>query len=248
MPQTPYNLNIYQLKNLEHEGILWYDYVMHDSKNKAVALRKQGKTYSEIIFLIPGVSKSTLSDWLSTLELSEKQKERLSRNINKKLIKARTQSRLVMKNKRDKYFYDIENNNSSFIDLLNDNKDAAKLVLAALYLGEGTKSMRGSLRLGNSDPGIIKLFLKLLRFCYVIDEAKFRGTVLCRADQDIKNLNKFWVKTTGINKKQFYKARIDPRTIGKPSRKLDYKGVFVIDYFSASIFHDLLTLGKMMSK
>jgi hypothetical protein len=163
-------------------------------------------------------------------------------------VKARTQSVLAQKNKREKYFYNIENENTTFVSLLNNNKKAGKLVLAALYLGEGTKSMRGSLRLGNSDPGIIKLFLRLLRSCYIVDEAKFRGTVLCRADQDIKILNKFWARTAGINTKQFYKARIDPRTIGKPSRKLDYKGVFVIDYFSASIFHDLHILGKMMSK
>lgn len=233
---------------IEHRGGLWYNYSMRDSQNKAVTLRKQGKTYSEIQLLIPGIPKSTLSDWLGTLELSKKQRDKLSRNVNRKLVKARAQSILVMKNKRDKYFSDMEKKNLNFIKLLDNNKEAAKLVLASLYLGEGTKNMRGSLRLGNSDPGIIKLFLKLLRSCYVIDEAKFRGTVLCRADQNIKNLNKFWVQMSGIDKGQFYKARIDPRTIGKPSRKLDYKGVFVIDYFSASIFHDLLTLGKMMSK
>ena len=221
---------------------------MYNFRNKAIILRKQGKTYSEIRALIPKISKSTLSYWLGGLELSDKQKERLSQNVGRKLVKARTRSILVQKNKREKYFYDIENKNLSFINLLNINKKAAKLVLAALYLGEGTKSMRGSLRLGNSDSGIIRLFLKLLRSCYTIDEAKFRVTVLCRADQDVKILNNFWVQVTGINKKQFYKARIDPRTIGKPSRKLDYKGVCVIDYFSASIFHDLLTLGKMMTK
>ena len=221
---------------------------MYNFRNKAVALRKQGKTYSEIMVRIPKISKSTLSYWLSGIELSDKQKEKLSQNINKKLIKVRGQSTLVQKNKREKYFYDIENKNLTFIKLLNNNKKVAKLVLAALYLGEGTKSMRGSLRLGNSDPGIIKLFLKLLRSCYIIDETKFRGTVLCRADQDIKNLNKFWIKASGISKKQFYKTRIDVRTIGKPSRKLDYKGVCVINYFSASVYYDLLTLGKMMSK
>lgn len=221
---------------------------MYDFRNKAVMLRKQGKTYSEIRALIPKISKSTLSYWLSGLELSDKQKEKLSRNIDRKLIRARSQSVLVQKNKREKYFRNIENENLGFVSLLNNNKETAKLVLAALYLGEGTKSMRGSLRLGNSDPGIIKLFLKLLRSCYTIDEAKFRGTVLCRADQDIKILDKFWARTTGINKKQFYKARIDPRTIGKPSRRLEYKGVCVIDYFSANIFHDLLTLGKMMTE
>ncbi len=211
-------------------------------------MRKHGKTYSEIRNLIPKVSKSTLSYWLGGLSLSDKQKEKLSQNINKKLIKARTQSVLIQKKKREKYFSDIENKNAHLIKTLNTDTEAAKLVLSALHLGEGGKNRQGSMQLGNSDPGIVKLFLKLMRTCYDIDESKFRCTILCRADQDIKKLENFWLLTTGISRKQFYKTRIDARTIGKPSRKLDYKGVCVINYFSASVYYDLLTLGKMMSK
>lgn len=220
---------------------------MHDFQNKAVVLRKQGKTYSEIRSLLPRVSKSTLSYWLSGIELSQKQKEKLSQNINKKLIKAREQSMLARKVRREAYFSDIENKNTHLIKTLDKDPVAAKLVLSALHLGEGSKNRRGSMQFGNSDPGIIILFLKLMRTCYDIDESKFRCTILCRADQDTKKLENFWKHTTGINKRQFYKTRIDARTIGKPSRKLDYKGVCVINYFSASVYYDLLTLGKMMS-
>ena len=102
------------------------------------------------------------------------------------------------------------------------------------------------MQFGNSDPGIIKLFLNLMRECYPIDETKFRCTVLCRADQDANELEKFWRRITDISKKKFYKTRVDARTIGKPSRKLDYKGVCVINYLSASVYYDLFTLGQMM--
>ena len=211
-------------------------------------MRKEGKTYSEIGALIPKVSKSTLSYWLSTLELSDKQKEKLSKNVNKKLVKAREQSALVQKIKRKAYFSDIEGKNYHLIKFLDNDLRAAKLVLSALHLGEGGKNRKGSMQLGNSDPGIVRLFLNLMRRCYEIDESKFRCTVLCRADQNTKKLENFWSLITDINKKQFYKTRVDARTIGKPSRKLDYKGVCVINYFSASVYYDLLTLGKMMSK
>ncbi len=221
---------------------------MYDFRNKAITLRKQGKTYSEIGAIIPKVSKSTLSYWLSTLELSDKQKQKLSQNINKKLIKARERSTMAQKIKRKAYFLEIENKNDHLVNFLDKDIRAAKLVLSALHLGEGGKNRQGSMQLGNSDPGIIRLFLRLMRTCYDIDESKFRCTILCRADQDIKKLENFWLLTTGINKKQFYKTRIDARTIGRPSRKLDYKGVCVINYFSASVYYDLLTLGKMMIK
>jgi hypothetical protein len=125
-------------------------------------------------------------------------------------------------------------------------RDIAKIALAMLYLGEGSKCTKGSLMFGNSNPGIIRLFLNLLRSCYNIDEKKFRCTLQCRADQNIKKLEKFWSQTTGVPPNQFYQARIDKRTIGKPSKKPDYKGVCRIDYFSADIFNELLQIVKII--
>lgn len=221
---------------------------MHNFRQQAVDLRRQGKTYSEIMLLIPKVSKSTLSYWLGELDLSENQRKRLFRNVAHKLIRARAQAVLARRIKRQEYFLNIEDKNRHFVKMMEKNLMASKLVLSALHLGEGSKNRRGSIQLGNSDPGIIKLFLRLFRNCYQVDESKFRCTVMCRADQNTKYLEKFWAKVTGIKKDQFYKTRVDPRTLGKPSRKLDYKGVCVINYFSASVYYDLLTLGKMMSR
>jgi len=117
-----------------------------------------------------------------------------------------------------------------------------------LYLVEGSKNQRGSLMFGNSDPLVIRLFLNLLRRCYDVDENKFRCTLQCKADQNIKRLEKFWSKITDIPLSQFYKARIDPRTIGKPSRKLDYKGVCRIDYFSGDVFMELKQIVNVISE
>src|SRR3989344_5006366 len=220
---------------------------MYDFRNKAIILRKQGKTYSEIGALIPKVSKSTLSYWLSTLELSNKQKERLSKNVNNKLVKARAVSIEMAKEKRIKYIAETENNNSYIFKSLT-NKHVSKIILATLYLGEGSKARRSSLSFGNSSPDIINLFLKLMRNCYDIDESKFRCTIQCRADQDIPHLEKFWLRLTKIPKKQFYRTRVDPRTIGKPSLKPDYKGVCRLDYFSARIYNELLVMGRIISK
>jgi len=155
---------------------------------------------------------------------------------------------IVNRERRKKYLESIVNRNKH-LALLLKNKDIAKITLAMLYLGEGTKGLdRGSLRFGNSDPFVVDLFLNLIRKCYKIDKKKFRCTILCRADQNVNNLEKFWQKITKIPKHQFYKTRIDARTIGKPSKKLDYKGVCVIDYFSADIFLDLMQIPKTIHK
>ncbi|MDP2663986.1 MAG: hypothetical protein Q8P08_00910 [bacterium] len=140
--------------------------------------------------------------------------------------------------KREKYIQAVRGRISHLAGELK-KRSTSKIALAMLYLGEGSKKQRGALMFGNSDPSVVRLFLNLLRYCYNIDEKKFRCTLQCRADQNIKKLEKFWSKITGIPPSQFYKARIDPRTIGKPSKKLDYKGVCRIDYFSGDVFMEL---------
>ena len=80
----------------------------------------------------------------------------------------------------------------------------------------------------------------------MIDANKFRCTVQCRSDADIPALEKFWSSLTGIPKKQFYKARVDQRTVGKISKNLEYKGVCRLDYFSAHIYNELTAIGKIL--
>ncbi|HEY4474866.1 MAG TPA: hypothetical protein VJC06_03020 [Candidatus Paceibacterota bacterium] len=64
-------------------------------KEKAILLRKEGLSYNEILKQVP-VAKSSLALWLQSIELSEKQKQRL---IEKKLASAR---RGALKKKEDR--------------------------------------------------------------------------------------------------------------------------------------------------
>lgn len=217
-------------------------------KKQAVYLRKNGKTYGEIQGILGvKISKSTLSYWLTGLILSESQKQKLRLNMIKKSEKGRHAALLANKLKRINYLKSIAERIKHLAKFFK-NKDVAKIALALLYLGEGSKARRGSLSIGNSNPDIIRLFLNLLRFVYNIDERKLRCTVQCRADQNTKRLEIFWSNITKIPLKQFYKSRIDPRTIGKKSVKIDYKGVCRIEYFSADLFIELMKAGELLCK
>jgi len=218
-------------------------------KSKVIELRKLGKTYGEILKLIDkDIPKSTLSDWCHNIYLTSEQKKKVEIAVIENSRKGMEVARIINKERRVKYLDSIVERNKH-LSLILKNINVAKTVLSILYLGEGAKNIkRGSLYFGNSDPFIIDLFLNLIRKCYTIDESKFRCTVLCRADQNVKDLEIFWTKITKIPPKQFYKTRIDPRTIGKPSRNLHYKGVCKIDYFSADVFLDLMTIPKVIHK
>jgi hypothetical protein len=52
--------------------------------------------------------------------------------------------------------------------------------------------------------------------------------------------------TTNIPERLFYKARIDPRTIGKETKNKNYKGVLRIDYLSTRTQLDLETLANLI--
>ncbi len=215
-------------------------------KEKIISFRKKGLTYSEIKKSIGiEIPKSTMSTWCKGLVLPVFYKEKVRLIVNKNLKKARKKSIISKRKKKQDYLNSLFFKNKQ-VDIKIKDFDVAKIALAVLYLGEGGKRENGALVFGNSNPDIIKLFLKLLRYCYKIDESKFRCTLQCRFNQDVLGLEKFWQEITQISFEQFYKVQIDPRTIGKPSKKKDYKGVCRIDYFSSDVFWDINIVNKIL--
>ena len=217
-------------------------------KQKAINLRKRGFTYGEIIkSLNVCIPKSTFNVWFKNLTLSNIACNRLNNARSLKQKESHMRALEANKKKRENYLEEIKKR-TKYLEKYLDNNDIAKIVLAMLYLGEGAKNSGRAFMLGNSDPKVVKLYLNLLRKCYIIDEKKFRCTLQCRADQNIPKLESFWNKVTGIPKTQFYKARVDPRTIGKKSKKPEYKGVCRIDYFSADIYNEIEKIIELICK
>lgn len=206
-------------------------------KIESKKLRAVGYTYTEIQeklqFSIP---KATCNNWFKAIPLSEEAKNRIIDKIKAAGSSGRAIAWSNTKKRRELLLKDTYSRvQKEFKDL---DGYTAKLCLAMLYLAEGAKSNE-CLRFGNSDPRIIQLYLRFFRTSFDVDESKFRCKVQCRADQDTKALEKYWSKITNIPLTQFKKAQIDKRTIGIPTKRADYKGVFVVDYYSNKIFLEL---------
>lgn len=216
-------------------------------KKRAIELRKSGSTYTEIMQKLGNtVPKSTLSTWCKGIVLSRGQTKRIKGIVIKNITKGRELALVANKKKRKIHLQKIYSK-VNHLEQLIGNKEVALISLAILYLGEGSKT-KSSVTFGNSDPMIISLFLRLFRYCYKISEEKFRCTVQCRADQDTRKLENFWSNITKIPLNKFYKTRIDSRTVGKKSKKPEYKGVCRIDYFSADIFNELMIVAEVIGK
>lgn len=215
-------------------------------KEKVVFLRQEGLTYSEIARLLnTKIPKSTISYWCKSIVLTRAQKNKIDIIVKENLKKSREKAIIANKIKRRNYLLSLKLKNNYLGKIIEDS-EMAKVSLAILYLTEGSKTRKGSAMFGNSDPCIVRLFLKLLRKCYDIDESKFRCTLQGRADQDISKLEKYWSEITNIPLKQFYKARIDARTINSVSRNKEYKGVCRIDYFSAHVYNELKIIANII--
>lgn len=221
---------------------------MRTERSNVIKLRAKGKTYSEIQNLLGiKIPKSTLSYWCKNVKMSESNKLKISKLSTKNLKNGRAKA---LKNRefenleRLKYFHE---SNSILWERYADDNATKKIVLAILYITEGHKN-KSSIAFGNSDTGIICMFLNLMRTIYEIDESKFRITVQCRADQNPEQLKQYWSHVTMVSPQQFYKPQVDPRTVGKPTKKKGYKGVCRVDYFSSLIDQELKYIARNLEK
>lgn len=197
--------------------------------DEAKKLRARGKTYSEIKKELEiSVPKSTLSSWCQKITLPDWYIKKVETLNHKNLSKGRAIALVSNALKHEKLLLFLKEKNKNISEKVKD-PDVLKAILSILYLGEGSKwkSHRG-LNLGSSDPNIIKLYIKLLHLCYSITPSVLKCRVGFRADQNIKQLQKYWSRISGISLKNFYKTISDPRTVGKPTKNKDYKGVCVI--------------------
>lgn len=206
-------------------------------------LRRQGKSYPEIEQEL-GVARSTLSGWLSKIILPTETREIIYQRKKNHLARIRLQAAQAHKNanqkQRDCILEEIEHvfQNTVFSSVHLES------LLAMLYLGEGFK-MRSSIGLGNANPHILQLYVRLLRLVYTIDVSKFRCNLHLRMDQEEEKEKEFWSQTLNIPRVQFGKTQYDPRTRGRKTRE-HYHGVCAVYYYDARIEKRLTALQSIL--
>ncbi len=186
-------------------SVLPYMKLKLKEKAEAIQLRKQGKTYSEILHKVP-VAKSTLSIWLREVGLAKKQFQRITRKrseASKRGGKARKDQRIELTQKV------ISDSRSEIRSL---SKRERWIIGIALYWAEGSKEKEwrpGSrTELTNSDPLMISVFLKwLFDSCEVAKEdVSFEIYIHEHKKESINLVKKFWSSTTGFPIQHFEKV------------------------------------------
>lgn len=195
-------------------------------KGNAIALRRKGLSYSEILETIP-VAKSTLSLWLQSVGLSKKQKQRLTR---KKLLSMK-RGWLKAQRLRLENIERIKTSAQNEVpDLLND---PFWLLGVVLYWGEGTKEKvwrKGEkLALTNMDSDMLWLYKNWIKKYLNIGEERLRYELYIHENADIKRAYIFWEKALEIPSQSlrvYFKK--DKGNAYRKNRNVSYNGVLRI--------------------
>jgi len=108
-----------------------------------------------------------------------------------------------------------------------------------LYWGEGTKRNKNAIRLGNTDPRLIKKFVEFLEYFYNVPKTKFRFGLQIFSDMSPQKAIHFWMNEINFPRKQFGKIIVTPaRSIGTYREKTKY-GVLTV-YVSNTKLRNIL--------
>ena len=176
---------------------------MRKDKNRALTLRKTGKSYREIEGLLK-IPRATLSDWFSRKDWSKDIAKKLNaRNGKTSTIRIIELNKIRGKNLARVYEEARREATAEFQRLKYNPLFVAGRML---YWGEGDKRTHGQTRLTNTDPEMIRLFVFFLRHVCCIPDMKIKGGVLIYPDLNADECRRYWARSARIGADNFLKC------------------------------------------
>lgn len=114
-------------------------------------------------------------------------------------------------------------------------EEKLKSLALGLYWGEGNKTSSHAVRVTNSDPGVIKVFLEfLLKVCRV-DRSKIGYYLQTFKDNDIEVARIYWSKSLGIEPSQINTCEPVPSLGHGSYKKINRFGIMTIGFFNTHL-------------
>ena len=127
------------------------------------------------------------------------------------------------------------------------NLEEAKLfgMGVGLYWGEGNKANKNTVRLGNSDSKLLKIFIDFLIKFFNIKKEDMKFHLHIFSDIDINEARNFWIKELGIKKEQIYKPMITRTGALGIYKKRSKYGVMTVYYCNVKLRNLLVNILPM---
>ena len=165
-------------------------------KERAINLRKKGYSYSEILKEI-SVAKSTLSDWLHSVGISKKQKQRLT---EKKLASMKRGWEKMHQLRMERW---MKIKKEAEKEIRKISRKEFWLLGIALYWAEGAKEKEygssTSIKFSNSDIKMILLFRKWLYEFFKTPKENIKYELYIHEKADWLSAKKFWASKLDIS-------------------------------------------------
>src|SRR3989338_9658309 len=140
-------------------------------QKKACVLRKQGHSINQIYRQI-GAAKSSVSVWVRNVVLSKE----AQRRIKARWTKGQEKASATRRNTTVSRLRDAEREAENILSRATLGTPQLQLLCALIYWCEGSKTKNdGYLTFTNSDPMLVRTFLRLLRKGFDIKEEKLRA-------------------------------------------------------------------------
>ena len=206
---------------------------------KAIDLRRQGYSFDEIHKLL-SISKSTSYVWLKNVKMTPAGQARIRARQHAGREKGQLKNHLRAV-RRDGQ---ITRNITEELSGLKLDDVIIKLLCAMLYWGEGAKGQHRMV-FTNSDPRMVKTFLKLFRHSFELDESRFQASLHLHEHHQEDVQKKFWSGVTNIPTQ---KIGIYRKPNSGTRKRRDYPGCISIRYNDVNIGHTLEALYKIFSE
>ena len=167
----------------------------------ATTMRQEGWSYSDISNQL-NIPKSTLSGWFRSTPYTPNKKvqARIKTGQGTYGVRRHTERLAEVEALKDQGFKEV--GEMSKRDLW--------MIGIGLWLGEGSKTIE-QIRLVNSDPNIIRLFIRWLREICNLEDTNITIAMHLYPDSNEQACRQYWMSITQLPVAQFRKTQIDLR-------------------------------------
>lgn len=207
---------------------------MREEKNRAIVLRKEGKSYSQIQETLH-IAKSTLSYWLRGISLSNEAQQKIAKRASVTSTRA-----LIERNKEqtaiaaERALLIREEAKEEVVGYMSDPLFIAGV---SLYWAEGYKrGASGSkwkcVDFTNADPEMVRVMMGFFRKFCSVEESRFKVQLIAHPNVDMQASVEYWSSLTGVPESQFIKTctSLSIRSGQKRANSLTYGTVHIRVY------------------
>jgi len=102
---------------------------------------------------------------------------------------------------------------------LTPEEEHLKAMALGLYLTEGTLNHKHSVRFSNSNPGIVKIFVKFLKIICGVPADKIKASLIAYPDVDVEKATRYWSSFLDLPVAQFSKTTVLKARSGSKAKR-----------------------------